>query len=814
MAFDTNGELVATAWSAGDGTVPDECAIVDGVADLARCAPGSDHMTLPIQRQVMQMVWRIINSNVNVRSLHSASELMKVESSSVGARSLQPSEDRATFDRRNHTIVDLPDPIDLRRLAGLPVQDKGGVSSAGRPRRPTAPSDRGGTSSRVPQVRSDHYSNVPPTPPHRRLRVYSFDPLLATDPESLGMESIVLRLEWDEESADGAKLQPGPVGEYLEVVDYDPASGCFYPPVDLNHPNLLAQDGMPLNESDPRFHQQMVYAVCMATITIFERALGRTVLWSPHLPRSENGSVDREQIRRRPGGEFVRRLRIYPHALREPNAYYDPQRKALLFGYFPARTEAGSKVLPGGLVFTCLSYDVVAHETTHALLDGMHRHLIEASNPDVLAFHEAFADIVALFQHFSHPEVLNRQVALAAGKLQNETLLGQLAQQFGEAMGMHKSLRNYLGELEPVPGGAAQWKPIKPDPELYRSKTEPHELGAILVAAMFTAVLTIYRNRTRDLLRIASGGSGLVPPGDLHPDLVKRLASEAAKAASHLLIMAIRALDYVPPIDLNFGDYLRAIITGDSDLVSEDSRFYRVAIVDAFRQWGIYPRYVRNLSVESLNWAPPEDASLKLEMELFREIMAVGSGNLRLDRGDLHELQRTFMVRMHRWMRELFEQSPQVAREWGLSVDDQTPRSIALDKGAQGDGQGKKLPKFEVHSVRRCRRIGPDEQERIDVIVVVLQRRDGYLNPAHQAIADGGGQPPVKPDFVLRGGATLIVDPRAGRIRYAIRKSIVSDARMESAREFHSRSGSLGLRANYAGVHADANPFPMLHAGD
>ena len=33
---------------------------------------------------------------------------------------------------------------------------------------------------------------------------------------------------------------------------------------------------------------------------------------------------------------FVRRLRIYAHALRERNAYYSPDKKALLFGYFPA----------------------------------------------------------------------------------------------------------------------------------------------------------------------------------------------------------------------------------------------------------------------------------------------------------------------------------------------------------------------------------------------------------------------------------------------------------------------------------------------
>ena len=76
-------------------------------------------------------------------------------------------------------------------------------------------------------------------------------------------------------------LGPGPVGEYLEVVDRDPASKAFYAPVDLNDPHLLAQDGMAPSESNPQFHQQMVYAVAMRTIRTFERALGRLALWSP-----------------------------------------------------------------------------------------------------------------------------------------------------------------------------------------------------------------------------------------------------------------------------------------------------------------------------------------------------------------------------------------------------------------------------------------------------------------------------------------------------------------------------------------------------
>lgn len=757
----------------GDGTVLDRCAVVDGVTDVVR-APGAEHLKLPLNRRVMQAVWRVINANITVRPL-------------------QP----MGFSDRKEGYATLPPAADLLAMAGvqpLPPAAQRAVRLAS-----PKPADK-------PQHVLTDYDRQPSPPRHRRLKVFSFDPLLANDPDSLGMESIVLKLDWNPESADGAKLQPGPVGEYLEVVDYDPASRCFYPPVDLNHPNLLAQDGCPLSESDPQFHQQMVYAVAMQTIAVFERALGRVVQWSPLIAYDEQGRV-LPNAGGRTDGEFVRRLRIYPHAMREPNAYYDPIRKSVLFGYFPSRSAAGSSVLPRGIVFTCLSYDVVAHEVSHALLDGMHRRLLEPSNPDVLAFHEAFADIVALLQHFSHPEVLRRQVAKSQGDFQRPSELGSLAQQFGEAMGMHRGLRKYLGG----PDDKGNWEPKKPDSALIDTTTEPHDRGAILVAALFTAFLTIYRNRTRDLFRIASGGSGVVPPGDLHPDLVSRLADEAAKAARHLLTMAIRALDYVPPVDLTFGDYLRALITSDYDLVPGDRQLYRVAVLDAFRQWGIYPRDVKNLSVGSLIWNPPENDSLKLDMSRFRDILAIGSGNLNLDRATLYQHQRRVQGELHDWMRELFIDTPALAREWGLDVRDSAPLSTARDD--RPDTRQQHMPKFEVHSVRRCRRIGPDDQERVDILIEVLQRRAGYLSDADQEAAEKGSPPAGRlPDFYFRSGATLIVDPRAGRIRYAIRKSM-NPRRFAAWREFVANGGgALGLRANY--FTRTGNPFAQLHASE
>ena len=78
----------------------------------------------------------------------------------------------------------------------------------------------------------------------------------------------------------------------------------------------------------------MVYAVGMKTIGIFEKALGRKALWAPHRTAGAAGRAYAERQ--------VRRLRIYPHALRAANAYYSPTKNALLFGYFPEETPGGA----------------------------------------------------------------------------------------------------------------------------------------------------------------------------------------------------------------------------------------------------------------------------------------------------------------------------------------------------------------------------------------------------------------------------------------------------------------------------------------
>ena len=74
-------------------------------------------------------------------------------------------------------------------------------------------------------------------PVFRRLRGYSFDPSLSVQIETALVNQTIFKVKWEE-------LEKGPIGEYVEVVDYDPASKCYYAPVDLNESLVLAQDGL------------------------------------------------------------------------------------------------------------------------------------------------------------------------------------------------------------------------------------------------------------------------------------------------------------------------------------------------------------------------------------------------------------------------------------------------------------------------------------------------------------------------------------------------------------------------------------------
>jgi hypothetical protein len=367
-------------------------------------------------------------------------------------------------------------------------------------------------------------------------------------------------------SADGAivtaeltvpaeSLGAGPVGHRVQVVDYDSSSRTLYGQTDL----LPADGKTPTKRAileDPAFHAQNVYSLVMATLGRFEFALGRRVGWS----------FDTHQIK------------VVPHAFEAANAFYSPECEALLFGYF--RRDAGK-------IFTCLSHDIVVHETTHALLDGLRPQFMAPSSPDQAAFHEGYADVVSLLSVFSLRDVLSGFVDRTGEAAARAPRPGLIHRDLLKPENLCSSVLFGLAEeMEPQRAGArvnALRRSIQIAPDVNCLKTqefqEPHRRGEVVVAAVMQAFLEVWAGR---LATLFVGGAEYVDRG--------RVAEEGAGVADQLLTMMIRAIDYTPPIHLSFGDFLSSAVTADAEVRDDDSKYnLRATLLKWFAAYGIGP---------------------------------------------------------------------------------------------------------------------------------------------------------------------------------------------------------------------------------
>jgi hypothetical protein len=256
-----------------------------------------------------------------------------------------------------------------------------------------------------------------------------------------------------------------------------------------------------------------------------------------------------------------------------------------------------------------------------------------------------------------------------------------------------------------------------------------------MVEAVFDAFFATYQRRIRDLIRIATGGSGVLPAGDLHPDLVNRIAKEASKSAQNVLTMCIRAFEYLPPVDVTFGDFLRALVTADYEAVPEDEAGIRAAMVEAFRLRGIYPEGATSLAEDALLW--PRAKDLKLSLEAYNQTL-----------GDT-------VVAYDRWGKTS-EVRDEINRRWAVELTTWAKKNAAA---LELDAEMLRLAGF--HTVFR---FSPGGQLIVE-LVAQFQQED----PATKGDADYGG-------VAFKSGATIIAGAD-GAVRYVISKPPSNDRR-------------------------------------
>jgi len=371
-------------------------------------------------------------------------------------------------------------------------------------------------------------------------------------------------------------LMAGPMGYRVQVVDYDSTRryyhGSHVLPATYDREPRRWRRGEPSIVKDVRFHAQNVYALVMKTLARFELALGRRLGWS-----FEN-----------------HQLKIAPHGMFDANAFYSPIHEGLLLGYFRGRS--------GRPVYTSLSHDVVVHETTHALLDGLRERYLVPSNPDQAAFHEGFADVIALLSVFSLPEVVthlltparharNGATTIARRHIEHEAL--QTSALFGLADQMGQELDGLRGNALRRSTELGANPKILDDPEF----GEPHRRGEVFVAAVMQAFIAAWSARIKDM---GLEGQRAFP--------LASVVEEGADVADAMATLWIRALDYMPPVHLTFQDALTAALTSDTQVRPDDQRFkLRHHLKTHFAAFGIVPVKAKNGSPADCWTAAPKD---------------------------------------------------------------------------------------------------------------------------------------------------------------------------------------------------------------
>ncbi|HTV03541.1 MAG TPA: hypothetical protein VMF13_23515 [Luteitalea sp.] len=529
-------------------------------------------------------------------------------------------------------------------------------------------------------------------PTLRRLRVFTQDPSVGR------LDGQVSTLSVPYEA-----LAPGPAGCRFVVE----SGGAGHVPLDLESPALLMTDGLPPSTTDPRFACQMVYAVAMETYARFTDALGRDPGFGP-IPQHLEG-----------------RLRLVPRAFKDANAYYDRENGSIEFGWEAAASFAKGRSQPGGRVYLALSRDIIAHEVSHALLDGLRPNFLRPTHPDVPALHEAFSDLVAIFLHFTQSNIVAAAIERTQGGVETDQLAA-IGRQFGyDLIDGRSPLRTAVHNIrldEPVP-----------EDKRYDPTQEEHTLGSVLVSACFEAFRRVFAAKTLKLRRVFAAYQGRMPI-----EGVELLASAACDLARQFLGIVIRAIDYSPSHHCTFGEFLRAMITADTDLMAEDPWAYREALVTAFRHYGITVPDVEDLSEGSLLWRQPERP-------------------ITVDALRFSQLQLDCTNGLIQWSDD--RRQVEAAEALGRAIcNDEHGPSCGLAR------PGGKIEPPRVISLRTVRRVSPGGSVNFDTVAEIVQRR-------------------AVPEGYFFGGCTLIVDGK-GRVRYAVRKHIDSEERLVAQRRW------------------------------
>ena len=405
-------------------------------------------------------------------------------------------------------------------------------------------------------------------------------PLLIKD--KLATELIGVKRTEGFEITDEPFFLDGPVTRRVAVLDLDAETGALHPGAVFRPPSDGSKiGGYKLADEknfDARdFNQVSVFGSVLKTMKMFEEpdTLGRSLNWAFDAPQ----------------------LLVVPRAGEWANAFYERDSQSLQFFYFP---DPGK---PQNTIFTSLSQDIVAHETGHAILDGIAPDLFNATTPQSLAMHEAVADLTALLIAFRSGNLARAVLEQTGGSIERSRAFSGIAEQFGSALSRGTS--NYLRELN-------AFKTLEAGHPDAVAGDEPHELSVVLSGALYSVMTKIF-DRVKAKI---SEEDGIEP--------FSASGKSLFIAANRFKRIIFRGLDYLPPGDVSFADYGLAMIAADQASHPDDEQ-ERAWIREEFVRRHIVPdaktltvetnvehRALRELDLDTVlesNWAAYEFAN-------------------------------------------------------------------------------------------------------------------------------------------------------------------------------------------------------------
>jgi hypothetical protein len=361
--------------------------------------------------------------------------------------------------------------------------------------------------------------------------IYLQDPLVAEKNSKLGLAFI--SLDWEPGFASG------PTSERIAVVDYNADSNELAEPArwskeEWGFVGLKNQPLDPYEIDTPQFRQVNAWAIVHDVLSVFQhpRVMGRPIPWA------FEGN----------------RLIVVPNAGYAQNAFYDRSSKSLQF------YRCGSTEKP---VYTCLSHDIVAHETGHAILDGIRPFYNEISSIQTSAFHEFIADLTAIITALRLEDVRHVVADESDGDLSKDSVIGDLAEMLGQDLALS------------VQGSAA--RPFlrtahnSETMDYLKNNWSCHHCSKVLTGTMFEVLTRMtWKQRAPE----SAGGMGNSPREALW------------NATTHFTRLALRALDYCPSVGIQFIDYARAVLRADKFAFPRDELGYREIICDVFHKRG------------------------------------------------------------------------------------------------------------------------------------------------------------------------------------------------------------------------------------